>query len=512
MASEGELTQVPGPTAHRLALVFGLVAVATLACWPSATTLFTQWTDGQNPSVSHGSLIALICVGLIVRARHDIARSDARASLPGFVALVGCSVAWLIFWRASLSDLHMLLYPALIWLAILAAFGGAIARVLLFPVGFFVFSLPIWGALVGPLQSLTTKAVGVLALVSGLPAYIEGNRVTIASGVFEIAGGCSGLHYFVVGLAVGALNGELGREPLARRALLVAIMGALALVSNWIRVYTVIVAGHLTDMQHYLVRVDHYWFGWGLFALALLLFIWIANRLPAAKRAPGKATPPGYARGAAPLAYGAAAVLVAIGPAIGVAARRGAPPEGSPQPGQSLPAGAGAWSGPNPSTNSLWQPVFVGASHQNLSVYRDVHSRAVEVFSVVYRSQRQGAELVGSNNSLLGTGALSPNGESAVTAAGFRFRETLAVDQDEQGSIIWSAYEIAGRTFVRPIFSQLWYGVRSLASEPQSALLALRAQCTPSCEDARATLTDFVETMGRDLHLTAPRTTDRALK
>ena len=54
-------------------------------------------------------------------------------------------------------------------------------------------------------------------------------------------------------------------------------MAVLSLLANWVRVYVIIEAGYLTNMQHYLVRVSHYWFGWGVFALALVGFFWLTT-------------------------------------------------------------------------------------------------------------------------------------------------------------------------------------------------------------------------------------------
>jgi hypothetical protein len=62
-------------------------------------------------------------------------------------------------------------------------------------------------------------------------------------------------------------------------------------------------------------------------------------------------------------------------------------------------------------------------------------------------------------------------------------------------SVIWAFYDIGGRGFVTPLFSQLWYGVRSLATPPYSALFAFKVQCAPSCQAARATLGSFLQGM-----------------
>jgi EpsI family protein len=503
MATSEGMKDLSRPTLHRWMLVFGLIAIATVACWPSTSTLLALWADTDNPSLTHGWLVAILSAWLVFRARHRIAAAESAPSKLGFAALLACSLAWVVFYKAGIRDLHLLLFPALIWLSVLAAFGLTVARTLVFPVGFLCLALPIWGSISGLLQDITTHAVGVMAWVTGLPAYIQGNRVTIPSGVFEIAGGCSGQHFFVAGLAIGALRGELQRDTLMRRAVLIAIIAALALVSNWVRVFTVIVAGHLTDMQHYLVRVDHYWFGWALFAAALVLYMWIANRLPLSPEADDETDSRPATTSFAPVAYAMAAVLMIAGPVLGFASSRAASSEGEGIGGVLLPVGKGAWSGPGPLLDSPWKPVFVGATRQDLAAYRDSSNRTVEVLSVIYRVQRQGAELVSWKNSLLGEGGLESHGGSNQTLPSGSFHETVATDRTDQRSIVWSSYEVGGRTFVRPLFSQVWYGVRSILGEPASGLVALRAECAPTCESARDTLTKFVEDMGTDLRVTA---------
>ena len=54
-----------------------------------------------------------------------------------------------------------------------------------------------------------------------------------------------------------------------------------ALVTNWLRISIIVVAGHLTNMQHYLVSGEHYSFGWGMFAVAMAVFFLIVRRWPA---------------------------------------------------------------------------------------------------------------------------------------------------------------------------------------------------------------------------------------
>src|ERR1700751_4270408 len=124
--------------------------------------------------------------------------------------------------------------------------------------------------------------------VTGPTTLIAGDVIHLPNGTFLIEESCSGLHFMIVGLAVAALYGEQRRDPWPMRLQQLALMAGLALVANWVRVYTVIEAGYLTDMQSYLVRVSHYGFGCCVFALALFLFFWLA---PSSTVEPGRPAP-----------------------------------------------------------------------------------------------------------------------------------------------------------------------------------------------------------------------------
>ena len=65
----------------------------------------------------------------------------------------------------------------------------------------------------------------------------------IRSGVFHVEDGCAGLHYFIVAATIAVLYGELRGDGSARALWLFVLAIALALASNWLRVFIIIVAG-----------------------------------------------------------------------------------------------------------------------------------------------------------------------------------------------------------------------------------------------------------------------------
>ena len=476
---------------RRLFWIAALACVTALVYWPSSLFLYDKWADLAKGPYTHGWLILLICIALVVRSRHELAAAPARPSGRAAVALAVAIVAWLISYRASIEGLEIPLQPLIFWLAVTAAFGWAVGRLLLFPVAFLYFAVPIWYAT--PLQQLTVLVMrGALAL-TGPPALIVGDVIHLSNATFIIEEGCSGLHFMIVGLAVAALYGEQRRDPWRVRLRQLALVAALALLANWVRVYTVIEAGYLTNMQSYLVRVSHYGFGWCVFAVALFVFFWLAPYLgpePAPPTVVAAPSPAGAAERRAELGgIGVAVAILLVLPALNTALRSARPAAPLAHPLASLNPQP-PWQAVPVDVRSAWLPVFAGADELQRRAFGTAGDDTVEVLGVAYRIQRQGAELVGETSSLTGDGLQSQAEQVVRTRAG-AFREAEVTDPTGARSLIWWRYQVAGRNLVGPLTQQLWYGISALVWRPPAALLALRTACHGNCGDARGTLQKF---------------------
>lgn len=148
----------------------------------------------------------------------------------------------------------------------------------IFPSLFLIFLVPVWGIITPYLQALSTTAVSFIMSYSGIPTYVEGNLISIPSGVFEIAGGCSGLRYLIVSLAISSLFIFLNVKKYSHGFwfLTIAIIGAL--ITNWIRIAALISIGHFTNMESELMK-DHNDFGWYLYIPFLISLFYFGHRL-----------------------------------------------------------------------------------------------------------------------------------------------------------------------------------------------------------------------------------------
>ncbi len=242
---------------------------------PIAETLWRHSFD--DGTYSHSYLIPVIILYLYHNlARIGMLQFSQKATISKVLLLIFSCICLFLTSTAQLSTGY--------WLAILLVCLAAINLLfrfnwyLLFPATLMVFIFPIWGTLVPLLQSVSTTAVSFIMGFSGIPIYVEQQFITIPAGVFEIAGGCSGLRYLIVSLAISSLFIFLYIQNVKRAGLflMVAILGAL--LTNWIRITTLIVIGDYTDMQSSLMT-DHNAFGWYLYIpFMLILFLW-GNKL-----------------------------------------------------------------------------------------------------------------------------------------------------------------------------------------------------------------------------------------
>ncbi len=470
----------------RVAVVFAIAIGVALAMWATTRTLLAEWSDTDNLTYTHGYLILAVCVWAIVRVRARLAILPFSPRPVLAIALALLSLLWLISYQAGLLVVHQALLPIAIWMAVCTICGWPIARECAFGIAYLYFAVPVWSLLNSALQGATTAAMKAMLPIFGVPTYFAGNTVYIPSGVFEIAGGCSGLHFFIVALAVAALYGEMNRDTFKTRVLLLIAAGVLSILANWIRVFTIIVAGHLTEMQSFLIQVDHYYFGWVVFAIAMIVFFYGASRIPQPAAEPEgnlqeSAVTPGRRIW---LAIALAAFAVGLGPARAVQARSSLSAAVI-----ELPEMTGEWSGPRAPAGD-WYPKFSQADALLQGTYGE-SDRAVELFVGVYQDQRQGKELGSAGNSVLGDTFKERKPRRAIYD---RFGERIAQDMEGNEWVVWDRYQIGSRAFYSATMGQIWYGITSVRAVSPSAVIAVRSKCEPDCETARQTNEEFLRT------------------
>lgn len=469
----------------RTAVVLGLCMLPFALFWPGSAALVSFWNDTDAKTYTHGWLVAGLAVWLLLR-NHARFAAPIASHLAVAPALLVLGAAWLVAYKAGIQIVFISLLPVMSLLAVLACFGWRSARAALPAVAYLFFAIPVWGAINPLLQWSSVLAVRFVLRVIGIPVHFDGALVHIPAGTFEIADACSGLHYFIVALAIGALYGELHRDRIRTRVLLVALSAAFAVLANWIRIVIIVIAGHTTDMQHPLVSDEHYTFGWYVFAAAMVLFFLVARRLPVESA--------GAQRQAADFDLGANVIpvralfatvaVLSLAPAWNLASRALIPEHA----GESALPRVNGWSGPHEQEAAGdWAPLFVGADLERRAAYRH-EGRQVELYSAVYFEQRQGKELIGYGNSLLGPGWTIHDRRTGPRPP---WTELEATDARGDRWLIAYAYRIGDAWYAGGRWFQLRYGIEALLGMPESAVLIARIACESECAAMRLVLNDF---------------------
>lgn len=236
--------------------------VGTVVYYCTAITPFnygsislTRWfIEGSRPgsNQAHARIVPLIAAALIWY-RRDKFRSllkwegSALGLLPlgigmlFFLAGIRCMNP-----RMSLGGLPFLIYGSTLFL-----WGGAVARVILFPCAFLVFMIPV-GALeqaTNNLQFIITGSVGAISHALGLSIFANGTTLTATDGSFhfEIAEGCSGIRSITAMTMLTAGFVHLTQDRFWKKAVIFGCSVVFALVGNVGRILVVVLVARFYD-------------------------------------------------------------------------------------------------------------------------------------------------------------------------------------------------------------------------------------------------------------------------
>jgi exosortase len=220
----------------------------------------------------HGALLTLF---VIVTIGVDIAREPVFEHPLKLTTSLVILVVGLLLLVASMATVmlgQMILLPVLVWICVAAIYGREVGARFTFLFLALVFSWPVWDVLIEPLQSATIAVTNSALESFGRTAYVDGDQVLLRYGTFVVERGCAGLNFLLVGPLLGVIYGYRIAIRTSDRIIILIISAILAVVSNWLRVIIIVMAGDLTDMEHFLVD-QHSVFGWVLFAVVMSAII-----------------------------------------------------------------------------------------------------------------------------------------------------------------------------------------------------------------------------------------------
>jgi EpsI family protein len=320
--------------------------------------------------------------------------------------------------------------------------------------------------------------------------------VSTPTGTFNITTGCAGLHFFIVAFALGAYFSYQTFETRIEKITYTAIVVALAIIVNWIRVSTIIVAGYVTDMQHYLVTVDHYRFGWMLFVLAMVPAYILGKKI---KQCGNRtvSVDAQYATTENSIEFRLSAVFLVVGllavvPAFGAILNQISVRAVTTD--LALPAEVGRWARIEHSSSD-WTPNFIGAAAEVSKSYIG-EGQILTVYLNQYNLQSQGQELINDNNYLIDTArarvirqvvipVLTENGR----AHSAQLLETREGSGRKMLTIFW--YEVGTRRLLSGTSVKFQELKWRLVGRVGSGVVAIQISCEFDCVVQKSALIEF---------------------
>ncbi len=258
----------------------GILSLVTLVLYsPTFSMFWYDWSHDDN--YSHGFLVPFIVGYLIWTKREQLGRLSPAPSWTGLVVLLGGVSLYILGtigaeWFVRRSSMIVVLGGL-----VLSLYGIAYFKVLLFPLAYLIFMVPlpaiVYSAMAFRLQILVSVISADLIRLVGIAVYRNGNILEVAKvGPLAVEEACSGMRSIMALLALSTLLAYILYKTRLRQWLLVAFALPVAVVTN---IFRVTMTGILS--YHFGREMAEGWlhesFGWVVFVIAFAL-LWLVSK------------------------------------------------------------------------------------------------------------------------------------------------------------------------------------------------------------------------------------------
>jgi exosortase len=258
--------------------VFWTGALIVVCNLPVLANLVHQWH--ANEDMGHGMFVPFFAVYVMWERRKallEALETAAASAARGWgLSLLLFSVAQLLV--ATLAA-ELFLQRLAVWQMIVGSVlylaGGAVLRVLLFPLALLLFSIPIPGialkSVVFPLQLLSSQLAETALELLNYTVVRDGNVLELAGQQLSVVEACSGIRAVLSLSFFSVCYGYLLERRVAMRWLLLAATVPVAILANATRIVATGILGEID--QKLATGFFHAISGWVIFVISVVLLI-----------------------------------------------------------------------------------------------------------------------------------------------------------------------------------------------------------------------------------------------
>lgn len=215
--------------------------------WSIAVWCWQVWSPKNN--YEHAKLIPLIVLFLVWYDRDRLKAAPIGSSRWGWLFLGFGIFLFFAAARTLQARLALTSLPFLLFGAVLYVWGKAAARILLFPIAFLFFMVPLnfLTQATLKLQFVETGAATAICNFFGIGVFAIGTTINAVNEAFhfQIDEGCSGIRSLMAIAMLAALYGHFTQDRLWKKLTLFAASLLFAIIGNTGRLVSIIVVARL---------------------------------------------------------------------------------------------------------------------------------------------------------------------------------------------------------------------------------------------------------------------------
>jgi len=208
--------------------------------------MVSDWLSHSDNS--HGFLVPIMA-GYFAWQRKELLRSATfDSSRWGGILLFLALAVYVLSYAGGLafpSRIALVLsLMGLLW----SCLGAEVAKILVFPVLFLLFMIPVPYSLMGsislPLQLMSTRVSASLIEACSIPVYREGNMLYFMNTQLEVAEACSGIRSIMSLTMLAVVFASMAHDGWKKKAILIASAIPIAIIANIVRIYGTGILAH----------------------------------------------------------------------------------------------------------------------------------------------------------------------------------------------------------------------------------------------------------------------------
>jgi exosortase len=212
------------------------------------STFLWAWL-AWNPQTNyeHAKLIPFIVIFLVWLSREKLRKAEVGSSRWGWL-FIGVGLFLFVAGARTLqARLSLTALPFLLFGIVLYGWGKQVARILLFPVAFLLFMVPLnfLTQATFRLQFMETGIATAVCNFIGVHVHSVGTVVTSADNAFrfEVDEGCSGIRSLMAIAMISAIYGHLTQDRLWKKLAIFAASLLFAVIGNAGRLVSIFIVG-----------------------------------------------------------------------------------------------------------------------------------------------------------------------------------------------------------------------------------------------------------------------------